>query len=192
MVASALYDALSEAARVLRPDERLLLRRTAPDAVDAGAGSARPEALISLTRSNYMGLVVDAMVERMQVEGFRIGKSDTSDKPTWDIWQANNMDSGSDQLLLEAAIGGKAYALVAPNPARPDRPLIYPEHPSQCIVAYEPGTGRRDPLRRPQGVAGRLDRRLHGHAVPRWPIFKWLYKQTEKSGLASRHPQAPI
>jgi hypothetical protein len=99
--------------------------------------------LISLTRSNYMGLVVDAMVERMQVEGFRIGKSDTGDKATWEIWQASNMDSGSDQLLLEAAIGGSAYALVAPNPARPERPLIYAEHPSQCIVAYEPGTGRR-------------------------------------------------
>jgi hypothetical protein len=97
------------------------------------------------------------------------------------------MDSGSDQLLLEAAIGGKAYALVAPNPARPDRPLIYPEHPSQCIVAYEPGTGRR----------------IRSAALKVWQddwtgdymatlylagsIFKWrANKQTDVSALASR------
>lgn len=99
--------------------------------------------LIHLTRSNYMGLVVDAMVERMQVEGFRVNDSESSDDKTWAIWQWNNMDSASDQVLLESAIGGKAYILVAPNPDRPERPLIYPEHPTQAVVAYVPGTARR-------------------------------------------------
>lgn len=99
--------------------------------------------LIALTKSNYMGLVIDSMVERMQVEGFRVNGAATGDKATWAIWQANNMDSGSDQLLLESAIGGSAYALVAPNPAQLDRPLIYPEHPTQAIVSYEPGSARR-------------------------------------------------
>lgn len=99
--------------------------------------------LIALTRSNYMGLVVDSMVERMNIEGFRVGDRDEADAATWALWQGNNMDSGSDQLLLEAAIGGSAYALIAPNPSRPDLPLIFPEHPTQAIVAYAPGTGRR-------------------------------------------------
>lgn len=99
--------------------------------------------LIALTKSNYMGLVVDAMVERMQVEGFRINDKPDGDKKTWALWQTNNMDSGSDQILLESAIGGRSYGLVAPNPVEPDKPFIYPEHPSQCVVAYEPGTGRR-------------------------------------------------
>lgn len=99
--------------------------------------------LIRLTKSNYMGLVVDSMVERMQIEGFRVNGKADSDKPTWTIWQANNMDSGSDQVLLESAIGGTSYILVAPNPADPASPLIYPEHPANTVVAYEPGTGRR-------------------------------------------------
>jgi hypothetical protein len=99
--------------------------------------------LIVLTKSNYMGLVVDSMVERMQVEGFRINDSAVGDKRTWTIWQANNMDSGSDQVLLESAIGGSSYILVAPNAVDPGTPLVYPEHPSQTIVAYEAGTGRR-------------------------------------------------
>jgi hypothetical protein len=99
--------------------------------------------LLALTKSNYMGLVVDSMVERMQVEGFRIGDSPKADHDIWDIWQANNLDSGSDQVLLESAIGGSSYMLVAPNADRPDRPLIYAEHPTQAIVEHEPGTARR-------------------------------------------------
>jgi hypothetical protein len=99
--------------------------------------------LLALTKSNYMGLVVDSMVERMQVEGFRIGDTPAADAKTWDIWQANNLDSGFDQVLLESAIGGCAFMLVAPNPDRPELPFVTPEHPSQTTVAYEPGTGRR-------------------------------------------------
>lgn len=98
--------------------------------------------LLSLTKANYMGLVVDSMVERMQIEGFRIGDQPDADATTWAIWQANNMDALSDQVLLEAAIGGSSFLLVAPNAKRPGQPLIYPEHPTQAVVEYEPGTGR--------------------------------------------------
>jgi hypothetical protein len=99
--------------------------------------------LLHLTKSNYMGLVVDSMVERMQVEGFRVGDNREADAETWRIWQANNLDSGSDQALLEAAIGGCSYMLVAPNPDDAATPLVYVEHPSQAIVEYVPGTARR-------------------------------------------------
>lgn len=99
--------------------------------------------LIDLTRSNYMGLVVDSMVERMQIEGFRINGAAEADKRTWEIWQENGMDSGSDQLILESAIAGKGYAMVTPNADKPAQPYITPEHPAQVIVAYEAGSGRR-------------------------------------------------
>ena len=98
--------------------------------------------LLSLSNSNYMGLVVDAMVERMSVEGFSIGDDLAADMPTWDIWQANNLDAASDQVLLEAAIGGCSFLLVAP-PADGDQPVIYAEHPTQATVEYEPGSARR-------------------------------------------------
>jgi hypothetical protein len=98
--------------------------------------------LLALSNSNYMGLVVDAMVERQIVEGFRIGKELAADMPTWEIWQANNLDAYSDQILLEAAIGGCSFLLVAP-PEDGGQPLIYPEHPTQATVEYEPGSGRR-------------------------------------------------
>lgn len=98
--------------------------------------------LLELSKSNYMGLVVDAMVERMSVEGFRIGDKAEADKATWAIWQANNLDAASDQVLLEAAIGGCSFLLVAP-PADGDQPVIYAEHPTQATVEYEPGSARR-------------------------------------------------
>lgn len=98
--------------------------------------------LLSLSNSNYMGLVVDAMVERQIIEGFRIGKNLAADMPTWDIWQANNLDATSDQILLEAAIGGSSFLLVAPGEDG-GPPQLYAEHPTQATVAYEPGSGRR-------------------------------------------------
>ncbi|QLQ37980.1 phage portal protein [Micromonospora robiginosa] len=99
--------------------------------------------LLKLTKANYMGLVIDSMVERMQIEGFRVGDQPDADAGTWDIWQASNMDSLFDQVLLESAICGSSYLLVAPNPDRPDRPLLHAEHPTQAIVEYAPGTARQ-------------------------------------------------
>jgi hypothetical protein len=99
--------------------------------------------ILRMTRSNYMGLVVDAMVERIQVEGFRVGDSEDADADTWRIWQENNLDADSDEGFLEAAICGRSYLLVAP-PDRPgDSPKMWMEHPSQAVVEFVPGSSRR-------------------------------------------------
>lgn len=98
--------------------------------------------LLDLTKSNYMGLVVDATAERLAVEGFRIGDDVEGDADSWDIWQGSNFDNDSDQAILEALITGQSYVLVAPNEG--GRPLLYAEHPSQAIVEYVPGSGRRE------------------------------------------------
>lgn len=95
--------------------------------------------LLKMTRSNYMGLVCDAQVERMVVEGFRIGESADADDETWELWQRNNLDAEFDQCLLESTIAGKAFTLVEPDE---EYGRMYVEHPSQCIVAYVPGNRR--------------------------------------------------
>ncbi|MBF9641202.1 hypothetical protein IAI27_10970, partial [Streptococcus pseudopneumoniae] len=61
----------------------------------------------------------------------------------WRIWQANRLDGYFDQALLESAIGGQSFMLVAPNAADVKTPHVWVEHPTQAIVAYEPGTNRR-------------------------------------------------
>lgn len=100
--------------------------------------------ILQMTRSNYMGLVVDAQVERLAIEGFRVDPdSEESDRDTWRIYQANNLDSDSDQGFLEAGIGGRSFIQVAPNPDAPDTPFVWLEHPTQMVVEYVPGTNRR-------------------------------------------------
>lgn len=101
--------------------------------------------ILKMTRSNYMGLVIDAVTERLQVEGFRLGPDEeAADVETWRIYQANNLDSDTDQVWLEALIAGQSYMLVEPNDQDPATPRIYVEHPTQAIVEHVPGTGRRE------------------------------------------------
>lgn len=102
--------------------------------------------ILNMTGSNYMGLVVDAMVERMNLVGFRLGSTTNgmADEDIWRIWTYNNLDSMYDQGLLEAAIHGAFYFLVAPNKKDAKNPLIFIEHPTQAIVEFEPGTNRRE------------------------------------------------
>jgi hypothetical protein len=102
--------------------------------------------IMRMTRSNYMGLVIDAMVERMNLIGFRRGntKDGSADEDIWRIWEYNRLDSYHDQGLLEAAIGGSFYYLVSPNPKDPKTPFCWIEHPSQVIVEHVPGSNRRE------------------------------------------------
>lgn len=99
--------------------------------------------ILAMTRSNYMGLVCDATAERITIEGFRFGDGSDADDDTWRIFQANNLDSDSDQSILEALISGQSYLLVAPNPRDASLPHVWVEHASQAIVEFEPGSNRR-------------------------------------------------
>lgn len=100
--------------------------------------------ILAMTRTNVMGLVCDSTAERMEIQGFRIGDQPEADKETWRIWQANNLDSGFDQGILDALITGQSYLLVAPNPKDPKTPLAWMEHPSQAIVEAVPGSNGRE------------------------------------------------
>jgi hypothetical protein len=104
--------------------------------------------VLKMTRTNVMGLVCDSTAERMQIVGFRLGSIAEDDsrkaaeKNLWRIWQANGLDSGSDQSILDAVITGQGYALAAPNPDDPKTPYGWFEHPSQAIVECVPGNRR--------------------------------------------------
>ncbi|MFG3660248.1 phage portal protein [Streptomyces sp. NPDC047706] len=107
---------------------------------------ARPgfQRLLKQSRSNYVGLVVDATAERLQIDGFRLGrKQRVGDAELWRIWQANSMDADSDLQLTEAVKVGRSFALVAPNPDDASTPLITAEDATQAIVAYESGSRRK-------------------------------------------------
>lgn len=145
--------------------------------------------ILKMTRSNYMGLVCDATAERLQIEGFRLGPdADEADAETWRIWQANNMDSDFDQGILEALIGARSYALVAPNPDDGRTPRIWVEHPSQTIVEYEPGSNRR--VRAAGLKVWDDDWTQEIHATLYLPAEIYKFKAPRpKSGVASPNPQ---
>ncbi|MFB7162321.1 phage portal protein [Streptomyces sp. NPDC056242] len=98
--------------------------------------------LLKQARSNYVGLVIDATAERIQVDGMRIGDSPVGDEEAWRIWQANNFDADSDLLITEAVKVGRAFVLVAPNPADASTPIVTAEDCTQAVVAYVPGSRR--------------------------------------------------
>jgi hypothetical protein len=107
------------------------------------AAQARDEfrRILRMTRSNYMGLVVDTTAERLQIEGFRLPGQENADPEMWRLFQANHLDGDSDKGMLEALIGGTSYTLTQPNGT--ETPDIFIEHASQAVVAYEPGSNRR-------------------------------------------------
>jgi hypothetical protein len=92
---------------------------------------------------NYCGLVPDALAERIQVNGFRIGGQPEADDAANEIWQRNGMDAESDTGHLEALVNGVAYTLVWPDDEDPDLATMTLEHASEMIVALDPNNRRR-------------------------------------------------
>lgn len=91
---------------------------------------------------NWAQVVVDASVERLEVQGFRFGRDQSADDEAWRIWQANQLDADSGVAHETAVCTGSAYLLVSPNDEDPQTPLITVEHPLEMIVATAPGARR--------------------------------------------------
>lgn len=102
--------------------------------------------LLEASRTNFMALVVDTVEERLRVDGFRLSASSDplSDKASWEIWQGNGLDAGSQTAFVEALIKGVSYLSVwMPDPAvggKKSYPKICVEDASQTIVGYVPGS----------------------------------------------------
>jgi hypothetical protein len=88
--------------------------------------------------TNWCGLVVDAAVERLHVQGFKFNGTD-GDNEAWRMWQMNSLDAESLKAHTEAVKHGVAYAMVDPYVPRGAVPVITVEHPAQCIVIHEKG-----------------------------------------------------
>lgn len=93
------------------------------------------------SRANWTGLVVDAVAERLHVDGFRLDE-DEADKDAWQLWQRNNLDAESELVHVEALVAGESYVTVWRNEEDPETPLIMPESSREMIVALMPGNHR--------------------------------------------------
>ena len=99
--------------------------------------------LFSAFADNWCDLVVDAVEERLNIEGFRLGGNDVAgNRKAWDIWQANQLDADSQIAHTEALIHGESHLLVwAGEDER--YPSITVESPLQVAVANVPGSRRK-------------------------------------------------
>lgn len=101
--------------------------------------------LMSLSRSNFAELIVEAPRERMQVTGFRTGAAgdDLGDRAAWDIWQGNSLDADSNLITTQSLSMGLGMAIVGPPAEGMDVPLITPEDPREVTVEVDPTRRRR-------------------------------------------------
>lgn len=101
--------------------------------------------LLEESKSNFMRIVIDSIAERLRVEGIRLSASSdpNSDKESWDIWQANQMDSLHTDAIHSSVVKGVSYLSVWEDFNGDGYPDINVEDPSECIVHYAPGTNFR-------------------------------------------------
>lgn len=86
--------------------------------------SLPPEMRQLQTVVNWPRLVVDALRERIRLEGFRMFGSEITDDRLWSWWQFNGMDEEFPLAVLEMLVQGRSYITVGYDEDRPDVPLF--------------------------------------------------------------------
>lgn len=85
-------------------------------------------------------LVVDAIEERLDVEGFRLPDEEGDDKDLWRVWQANDMDEQSQLGRIDALVMKRSYLSVGTNEDDADTPLVAAESPLEMFAHIDPRT----------------------------------------------------
>ncbi len=91
---------------------------------------------------NWVQVVADAPVERLEVVGVKPYGRDKADAELWRVWMANGLDADSQLGFLGAGNGARSHVLVWGNPDDEETPVVTFEDASQSIVAYRAGSRR--------------------------------------------------
>jgi Phage portal protein, SPP1 Gp6-like len=93
--------------------------------------------LVEMSRSNWCGLVVDVVNERLIVGSISSTTDSVQDKTAWKWWNTNNMDGMSPQIHCAALRYGICYISVWPGTKGP---VIRGESPATTYVRYNHDT----------------------------------------------------
>lgn len=93
--------------------------------------------LVEMSRSNWCGLVVDVVNERLIVGSIQSTADSVQDKTAWKWWNTNNMDGVSPQIHCAALKYGICYVAVWPGSKGP---VIRGEPPTTTYVRYDADT----------------------------------------------------
>ena len=103
---------------------------------DRSSLAAEYNELIRRSELNILPLVVDAMVDRLKVVGFRNDPSDAkSDSEVWGWWQRSHMDQRQVLVHRDAASLRDGFVLVVPDG---DAPRFQPESPLTMAIEQDP------------------------------------------------------
>jgi hypothetical protein len=105
-----------------------------PELIQALEGQVRQVVI------NWPQMIVDAIEERLDIEGFRRPDSVSGDTQIWEIWEANDMDAGSQRTHVEALTLGRAYVTVGSPDSKDDPPIITDESALDMIAVADPRT----------------------------------------------------
>jgi hypothetical protein len=93
---------------------------------------------------NWLPIVVDAVSERLTIQGFRMGAEETAaDEEAWKFWQYNGFDAKSQALLNTVLTSGLAFVMVWHSGDSAKPVLLTAEHPCEVYVAIDHETGLR-------------------------------------------------
>lgn len=140
-----LLNTFDEAQRDLTPNSDYYNANYRPEAVGVGTP---PELRKLMSRVGWARLYVDALTERLDLEGFRMAGNSEADETLWQWWQSNFLDVDSTLGHTEALIHGRAYITVsAPDPENqfgvdPEMPIIRVESPTALYAEVDPLTRR--------------------------------------------------
>lgn len=91
---------------------------------------------------NWCAVVIDALNERLRVQGFQIGSElSSAERQLWDDWRRNDMEAQSSQGFLQT-IGSTRSAVIVWGD-EDDQPISTWEHPAQVYVQYSAEFVRR-------------------------------------------------
>jgi hypothetical protein len=101
----------------------------------------------------WVQMAIDAIVERLRVQGFKTGDDDL-DAELHRVWIRNDMDLGFGMAMTDALVMRRSYVSVGTNEVDTQTPLVVPESPLELYAENDPRTRKtRAALRRTADVA---------------------------------------
>lgn len=98
--------------------------------------------MIVQSRSNFMGVVIEAPAERLNVQGFRPRGAEEPDDESWGWWLDNGMDVDANLVVTNALSMGRGYLLVEKRP-NGDEARVEVVDPRMSMVEMDPSNRQR-------------------------------------------------
>ena len=134
---------------------------------DLAIGIATPPQLRDLI--SLVGLpriYIDAIAQRLIIEGFRIGDNSETDEELWSWFKANSLDTGLTSAIIDSLVYGRAYITIsAPGEQDVDNPMLVPDVPIIRVESPMALYAHKDPRTREVDWAVRLIKNEDGDNV---------------------------